>query len=149
VVAVRLPAEAVETGVRPDSFAEKLNATGGRALVIDDDDGVRAALTELLESLGFSVVAFDRATEATAYFAVHASEIDLVLLDLVLPDLNGRDALVALQEVDPTIRVLLISGFTADDEMREILERPTVEFLEKPFLLADLAEALTRLNGPR
>ncbi|MEX1311782.1 MAG: ATP-binding protein, partial [Candidatus Sulfomarinibacteraceae bacterium] len=148
-VAVRLPATGPETGVRADSFAEKLTAVGGRVILVDDEDDVRSALTDLLESLGFSVTGFERGRDATTYFAAHPSESDFVILDLVLPDISGREVLAELQETDPSVRVLLVSGYTADEEISRILESPTVEFLEKPFLLADLAEALTRLNGSR
>jgi len=148
-VTVRLPATAAASGVRAESFAENLASSGGRVLVVDDEDCVRSALTDLLETLGFSVIPFDRATAATAYYSEHVSEIDLVVLDLVLPDMNGREALAVLQSTDPSVRVLLVSGYTADEEIRGILESETIEFLEKPFLLADLAESLTRLTGSR
>ncbi len=57
--------------------------------------------------------------------------------------------LVMLREINPEIRVLLVSGYSAGDELRQVLESGTIEFLEKPFMLADLAESLTRLMGSR
>ena len=148
-VSVSLPLTAAPTGIRVDSFAENIAVGAGRVLVVDDEDGVRAALSDLLESLGWTVVAFGRASEATAYYEENWAELDLVVLDLVLPDMNGRDALAVLRKLNPEVRVLLVSGYTADDEIQELLRSDTIEFLEKPFLLADLAESLTRLTVSR
>lgn len=148
-VSVVLPCVAGSTQVRDDSVAERLAAGVGRVMVIDDEDGVRDALAGLLETLGFSVDAFGRALEGVAFYSENWQTIEVVLLDLVLPDMNGREALVALREINPDVRVLLVSGYTADDEIRRLVSSHTVEFLEKPFLLADLAESLTRLTGDR
>ena len=147
VVSISLPLSAAPTGVRVESFAEKIAAGVGRVLVVDDEDGVRSALTDLLESLGCSVVAFGLALEATEYFNENWAELDLVVLDLVLPDMSGREVLAVMRGVNPDVRVLLVSGYTADDEIRELVRSNTIEFLEKPFLLADLAESLTRLTS--
>ncbi len=149
VVSITLPLTAAPAGVKVESFAENTASGVGRVLVIDDEEGVRWALTDLLESLGCSVVAFGRAIEATEYFNENWADIDLVVLDLVLPDMHGREVLAAMREVSPDVRVLLVSGYTADDEIRELLRSDSIEFLEKPFLLADLAESLTRLTSSR
>jgi PAS domain S-box-containing protein len=149
VVSMTLPLTAVPTGIRTDSFAENIVASVGRVLVVDDEEGVRSALTDLLESLGCSVVAFGRALEATEYFNENWTDLDLVVLDLVLPDMNGCETLAVMREVNPDVRVLLVSGYTADDEIRELVSSNAIEFLEKPFLLADLAESLTRLTSLR
>ena len=149
VVSITLPLTAVPTGIRVESLAENIASGVGRVLVVDDEEGVRSALTDLLESLGCSVVAFGRAVEATEYFNENWADLDLVVLDLVLPDMNGCEALAVMREVNPNVRVLLVSGYTADDEIRDLVRSNTIEFLEKPFLLADLAESLTRLTSSR
>ncbi len=99
-----------------------------------------------------SVVRWSRSAgrgEATSTSRRTGADVDLVILDLVLPDMNGREALAVLREINPEVRVLLVSGYTADDELRQLLRSDAIEFLEKPFLLADLAESLTRLTGSR
>lgn len=125
------------------------SAGGGRALVIDDEDSVRGALTDLLETIGFAVEPADCAQTGIDRYRRQWREIDIVLLDLVLPDLDGRRVLAELRAINPDVRVLLISGFSADDEIRRIERAATVEFLEKPFLLADLTASLNRLLRQR
>ena len=148
-VTVALAASTAPAREMTDTLAERLALGVGRVMIIDDEDGVRAALSDLLESLGFTVVAFGRALEGTAFFEENWRSVDFVVLDLVLPDLSGRQALALLRSVNPDVRILLISGYTADDEIRSLVRSDTTEFLEKPFLLADLAESLTRLSGAR
>ncbi|HSN54801.1 MAG TPA: PAS domain S-box protein [Candidatus Sulfomarinibacteraceae bacterium] len=148
-VSIRLPVSRREATPKVDTLAEILAPGVGRALVVDDDEGVRTAICELLEALGFTVEAHDRGARAAADYAERWRDVDLVVLDLVLPDMTGREALEAIREVNPEARVLLVSGYTADDSIRELVHGGRVEFLEKPFLLADLAERLTRLMGSR
>jgi PAS domain S-box-containing protein len=148
-VSIRLPVSRREADPRADTLAEILAPGVGRAMVVDDDDGVRTAICDLLEALGFTVEAHDSGARAAADYAERWRDVDLVVLDLVLPDMTGREALEAIREVNPEARVLLVSGFTADDSIRELVHGGRVEFLEKPFLLADLAERLTRLMGSR
>lgn len=76
-------------------------------------------------------------------------ETDLVVLDLVLQDMTGREALSELRGIKPQVRVLPASGCSADEEIQQLLRSDHIEFLEKPFLLADLAECLMRLTKSR
>jgi len=148
-VSVHLPC--TDVGVRSAvvAMSERIAAELGTVLLIDDEDGVRSALTDLLESLGCSVAAFAKAADGTAYYRRHWRDVDLVVLDLVLQDMTGREALVELREINPEVRVLLASGYSADEEVQQLLHSDRVEFLEKPFLLADLAECLMRLTRSR
>lgn len=134
---------------KTDTLAEKVIGGSVRALIIDDEDGVREALVDLLDCLGCSAVGFDHAAAGIAYFGENWREIDVVLLDLVLPDVNGREALEELRKINPDVRVVLMSGFTADEGIVELQRDREIEFLEKPFLLADLTESLTRLSESR
>jgi PAS domain S-box-containing protein len=149
LVSMVLPLSAASTGTGVAGHAENVVAGLGRVLLVDDEEGVRSALTDLLQSLGYSVVAFGRALEAVAHFKENWAGFDLLVLDLVLPDMSGRETLAVMREVNPDVKVLLVSGYTADEEIQKLLHSGTVEFLEKPFLLADLAETLARLTGAR
>jgi len=148
-VSVFLPCTGESARPTVVAMAEKIAAGVGTVLLIDDEDGVRSALTDLLESLGWSVFAFAQAADGTAHYREHWREIDLVVLDLVLQDMTGREALAMLREINPEVRVILASGYSADEEIQQLLHNDSIEFLEKPFLLADLAESLTRLTRLR
>ncbi len=147
-VDVRLPTLTSESGpavaVLPP---RRVVGMGGRALVIDDEDAVREALCQLLESLGFKAAGFARGAEAVAHFGDHTGSYDVVVLDLILPDMNGRETLAALREIDPEVKILLVSGYAADEDVLSLIHSGGVDFLEKPFQLADLAESVTRLRG--
>ncbi len=127
---VVLPCSSDPTKLRVDTMAEKIALGVGTVVLIDDEDGVRSALTDLLESLGCLVVGFELAAAGASYYRENWRDVDLVILDLVLPDMTGREALEILREINPGVRVLLVSGYSADDELRQLLRSDAIEFLE-------------------
>ena len=144
-VTIRLPLSERAAPGRDDTASDVHLPVAGRALVVDDEEGVRTALCDLLDALGFTVEPFESAAAAVARYEACWREIDLVVLDLVLPDMTGDRALTAIRDINPEARVLLVSGYAADDAIRELQRDGATEFLEKPFLLADMAERLARL----
>jgi CheY-like chemotaxis protein len=146
-VSVRLPTLTADAAAVSAPTPRTVVGMGGRALVVDDEDGVREALRHLLESLGFQTTGFARGAEAVTHFSDRASSYDVVILDLVLPDMSGREILAAMREIDPGVKILLVSGYAADEDVLSLVRDGTVGFLEKPFQLADLAESVTRLRG--
>jgi two-component system, cell cycle sensor histidine kinase and response regulator CckA len=83
----------------------------GCILVVDDEAVVRATATELLRYLGYVVLHAEGGREALDIYRARGAEIDLVLLDLMMPDLDGRETLVELRALDPKVCVVLSSGF--------------------------------------
>jgi PAS domain S-box-containing protein len=108
-------------------------------LVVDDERALRQAIRLLLESEGHLVLEAANGAEALRIFRERGADIDLVLLDLMMPGMDGGETLAALRTIDPTIRVLLSSGFDAT----EILDRVRDEVagvLSKPFRASELIQ---------
>jgi PAS domain S-box-containing protein len=120
----------------------------GLILVVDDEPVVREMLSEMLRTLGYRVTACADGTEAVAVYREHAREVDLVILDMVMPGMGGRDTFHALRQIHPQVRALLSSGYTLNGEAQSILDEGVLAFVGKPYRLADLsravAEALAR-----
>lgn len=112
-----------------------------RVLVIDDDHLVRAMMARALDRHGFEVVTADGGRTAVTLFREQAQMIDLVLLDLTMPDLGGEETLVALREVDPGVRVVFSSG-AALGTHGEGLPPGCRGFVRKPCLPSELAATL-------
>ncbi len=112
-----------------------------RVLVIDDDRLVRAMMERALDRHGFEVVTADGGRSALAIFRVQAAAIDLVLLDLTMPDLGGEETFVALREIDPGVRVVFSSG-AALGTQGEGLPPGCRGFVRKPCLPSELAVVL-------
>jgi two-component system cell cycle sensor histidine kinase/response regulator CckA len=119
-------------------------------LVVDDERDALAATSMMLDHLGYRVTASRKPLAALAKFRERWREIDLVLLDLVLPELGGAALFAALRAIDPHARILLVTGYSADGVAQELLEQGAIGLLQKPFRLADLSREVTAaLARPR
>jgi PAS domain S-box-containing protein len=119
-------------------------------LVVDDDEFVRHALTRTLTGMGYSVVTAGSGREAIATYGLFGPSVDVVILDMVMPDLDGRECFRALRRLDPNIKAILCTGGPADGARQDILEEGMVGFIQKPYQAEQLATAIGRaLEGPR
>jgi CheY-like chemotaxis protein len=114
----------------------------GRILVVDDEPSVREVVDQILPPLGYQVAYATNGQEALAYYRDHPGEVDLVVLDLVMPVMNGTSCFRALQAVDPHVRAILMSGHGVDGVADDLLAEGLLGFLAKPFTPATLAQAI-------
>jgi PAS domain S-box-containing protein len=117
----------------------------GTVLVIDDEDLVRTTTVLALESLGYEARGEGDVLEALAHFKDHHQEIDVVLVDLVMPRLSGRQTAEALWAIDPGAAIVLVSGFSRHGDVEALLARGARGFLQKPLARKELAELLARI----
>ncbi len=118
-------------------------------LVVDDEPTIRHLGKTVLEQLGYRVLVAEGGEQALEIYARAQPRPGLVVLDLTMPRLSGRDTLERLRAIDPDVRVLLSSGYSADAAMLED-DESTVHFIGKPYLPADLAAAVrSALDQPR
>jgi two-component system cell cycle sensor histidine kinase/response regulator CckA len=96
----------------------------------------------MLASLGFTVLTAADGLEALDVYAQHADEIALVLVDLTMPRMNGADTLHGLRLLDPSVRVIISSGYTEHDIASRFAGKGPTGFLQKPYTLAQMAERL-------
>ncbi|MCX5674861.1 MAG: PAS domain S-box protein [Planctomycetota bacterium] len=111
-------------------------------LVVDDDEFVRHAVTRMLTGMGYSVVTASSGREAIATYGMFGPSVDVVILDMVMPDLDGRECFRALRRLDPNIKAILCTGGPADGAQRDILEEGMAGFIQKPYRAEQLAAAI-------
>ena len=111
-------------------------------LVVDDEAPVRIAIGETLRSLGYRVFEADGGVSACALFRQHLREIDVVLLDLAMPDMNGEQTLRELKQLRSDIRVILLTGYAEDEFRLRFVNGDLAGFLSKPFAREELLQAL-------
>ncbi|MFO0750481.1 MAG: response regulator [Myxococcota bacterium] len=116
----------------------------GHILLVDDDDSVRMVAKRMLTELGCTVSTAVDGLEAVEFFTTHRRDIDLVILDMQMPNLDGRGTFRELRKIDPRVRVLLVSGYAAKEEAERCLAEGALDFLPKPFKLEDLSRAIVR-----
>ena len=97
--------------------------------------------------MGYRVLVARDGKEGVEVYKKHQDEIDIVVLDIVMPRMGGREAYDLLKEINPDIKVLLASGFTIDGEAAEILERGCDRFIQKPFKMKQLSQAIREVLG--
>jgi two-component system, OmpR family, response regulator len=134
---------ATAPGPGPD---DQPNAAGGPAiLLVEDNEEIRMLLSDTLTLRGYVVVEAQDGRDALLRY--EQTRASLVLLDLHLPDMSGWDVLAALRQVDPRIRVLILSGSSTEDLTQKIKESGADGFVPKPFeppvLLAKVKSLLT------
>ena len=118
--------------------SRKAKQTGtGRILVIEDEEFVRRVMFRMLTGLGYDVYCSPDVRAGIEHFHEHHGSIDLVIVDLVMPGMNGMECLQALRSVDPKVRVVLSSGY-GNGEIKG------VEFLPKPYQPEQLAGVVRR-----
>jgi PAS domain S-box-containing protein len=108
-------------------------------LLVEDDSAVRELVERVLRSRGYSVLAAQHGGDALQLASDPAKEMDLVLTDIVMPAMSGRELVEALQNLRPTVRVLYMSGYTNDEILRRGLHDPNTSFIQKPFTAENLA----------
>ncbi len=140
---IYLPAMTVGEVSSENQVAVAREQRSGVVLVVDDDTAVRRATTVLVKQLGFDVVEAASGREALAVYYVRSSEITMVLLDMVMPEMTGSETFDQLRAINPQVRVLLCSGYD-DGQAQPLLDKHNVEFLQKPYTLDRLSAAVDR-----
>jgi PAS domain S-box-containing protein len=109
-------------------------------LVVEDEPSLRALVAQMLESKGYTVVAAETAEDALDL--AQSELVDLVLTDLVMPRISGRELASRVRETRPSVRVLFMSGYADDAVVRHGTLEPGSAFIEKPFSANDLARSV-------
>ncbi len=107
-------------------------------LIADDDEQIRALVWEILASEGFRVMPARNGHEAVEILHQHSQGIDVLIADVVMPRVGGRELAIECARIAPHVRVLFASGYGGNDDFRA--EFPDAEVLEKPFRPAQLIE---------
>ena len=138
---VYLPASdnAVE---RKASAPRELRRGHETILLVDDEDITIDVGEELLVELGYRVLTARNGHDALAAYRANAEKIDLVILDMIMPDMGGGRTYDELKKINPEIKVLLSSGYSISGEASEILSRGCNDFIQKPFNMKQLSEKM-------
>ena len=127
---------------RPASVAPPAPPHPGTILVVDDEESVRTVTAEVLRAFDYRVFTADGGREAERVYRAHMGEIDIVLLDLTMPEMNGEETLRALQAVHPEVKVVLMTGYTEDEVRLRFVRGALSGFLTKPFVRDELITAV-------
>ncbi len=145
MAAVETP-QTTATGCEDAVPAAPATPTTRTVLVVDDEHFVRTVAREILEAEGMVTFGAGDGLEALAVFALHRHDIDLVLLDMTMPGLDGAETLKRLRQMEPGIRVVITSGQQPGSSVEQVAG-PAAVFLRKPYRPRQLLETLDRVLG--
>jgi CheY-like chemotaxis protein len=117
----------------------------GTVLLVDDEEHVRTVCQQMLAALGYDVITAADGREALDIYRKRGGSIDLVLLDMTMPHLDGAETFRELRLLDPEARVVVASGFS-EHEVTPQFEKGLAGFIHKPFTMKGLREALSRIQ---
>ena len=138
-----LPAS--DKNVHADGAAE-LQPTGGTEtiLLVDDEEVVTEVTGMLLAELGYRVITAGGGREALDIYNQKHAEIDLVIIDMIMPGMSGSDTFDGLKGINPSIRAILSSGYSLNGKAQAIMDKGVRVFLQKPYRLQSLARAIRK-----
>ena len=148
---VYLPLEEEAVAVTETPQAVPIHGTG-RILLVDDEEVVREMAGEMLRALGYEVVTAVNGKEAVDAYRDLGSQIDLVIIDMIMPEMGGRECFRQIKELDPNVRAVLSTGHGLDKRAQQIMDEGVQGFVQKPYLMGQLAqvvgEAIASSGGP-
>jgi len=145
-LSIYLPvAEAAKSEV--EQGQEVSSAAGGteNILMVDDEPLIRDLAKRILERAGYSVIAACSGREAIEIYAQHKSDIALVILDLIMPEMGGKQCLEELVTINPQVKALIASGFAVTGDTKSFLDSEAKGTVSKPFNMRELLSAVRRV----
>ncbi len=126
----------------PTEMPKVPHGAGRLILVVDDEMSVRSVLQASLESFDYQVLVASDGIEAIALYAQHKSKVAVILLDLIMPDMDGLTTIRALRKMNPNVRIAAMSGLAARQLVEEATDNGVNQFLSKPFTINELLQVL-------
>ncbi|TFH55413.1 MAG: PAS domain S-box protein [Candidatus Zixiibacteriota bacterium] len=145
------PVTAEETKQAAPSEGRLKLTSEERLLLVEDEEVVRNLAVKILTNAGYRVTACANGPEALALYRDRVAEFDLILLDMMMPNMSGKDVFAAMKQINPQVCALLMSGYS-DSNLQEALDQGVKGFIPKPFrskqLLQKIREALDTTTSP-
>ena len=145
VFTIYLPASAKEVLIDEEGSPAMLIKGTGTILLIDDEKMILDVGLELLEELGYTVLSVMSGQEAIDVFQKDQDNIDLVIMDMIMPGMGGGETFDRLKEINPEVKVLLSSGYSINGQATKIIRRGCDGFIQKPFNMNQLAEKIQKI----
>lgn len=141
IISVYLPLSPLEKD--DESFIRqnrKLVNGEGHILVIDDEEVLRVLSQSILKECGYIVTVAEDGFKGVDLYRKNNDGIDLIILDMSMPGISGKETFIELKQINPEVKILLASGFIKDDRIQDLLNLGLEDFIQKPFDFIELSE---------
>jgi DNA-binding NtrC family response regulator len=116
-------------------------------LLVDDETMVLNVASDMMRTMGYTVITASDGSTAVNLYRENHQRIDLVMLDMVMPDMSGSDVFDEIKKINPQAKVLLSSGYSLNGQASRIMERGCDGFIQKPFTLDEISTLLRQILG--
>ena len=138
---IRIPKE------EPELKQKEIQSGEGTILLVDDEEMILTVAQKMLEKLGYQVLTARSGQEAIDLYEKKGEEIDLVILDMIMPGMGGGKTFDRLKKIDRNVKILLSSGYSINGQAHEILNRGCRGFIQKPFDLEEFSLKVREVLG--
>jgi len=114
-------------------------------LLVDDEEKIRSVCRENLKLLGYTVITAESGSRALEIYREKGSRIDVVVLDMIMPEMSGKETYRRLKQIDPDCRILIASGYTLKEDIAEFPRSANDAFIQKPFKIEELSMMIQKL----
>ncbi|PLX48898.1 MAG: hybrid sensor histidine kinase/response regulator [Desulfobacteraceae bacterium] len=144
VFSIYIPAS--EAPIQKDPIVSERIVEGDETiLLVDDEEMIIDVGGQLLEKLGYTILEAGGGKEAIQIYQENKDNIDMIILDMIMPDMEGSEVYDKIKKIDPEVKVLLSSGYSIDGQATEILKRGCNGFIQKPFNLKSLSNKIREI----
>lgn len=144
-----MPIYEVEKAAFVETEQEKKEKLRPTLLVVDDEYNIRSMMKEIMEMYGFKVLTAGNGQEGVDIYKKHQNEIDLVILDMLMPVMDGRAAFNEIIRENPKQKVFIISGYSQKEDLEDILEKGAIGYMRKPFKVGEIVNKVKEIMNIR
>lgn len=128
-----------------DTNPKEFSSDFKKVLVIDDERNIRELIEEILSESGYQVVTAKNGQEGIDIFIKERGQFDLAILDIIMPELDGKACFFEIKKVNPHIKVLLTSGFSKSNVKDELIKQGADAYISKPFNIDAFLKIVQRI----
>ncbi len=141
--------EETDNTITTPALTSETTSNTGRILVVDDEKLILELAGSILKARGHEAILCADGYTAIDLYQKESEQIDLVILDMMMPNINGVETFAALRAINPSARILLSSGYSKDGQAQSLLDAGAVDFIQKPFTISQLTQKVSQaLNHP-
>ncbi len=119
----------------------------GMILVVDDEYVIRTTTSAILNKLGYTVILAENGSKAIELYSKHQNSLDLVILDMLMPKMDGRECFHKLRKINPNVNIVVCSGFSKNTDIQELKRNGLAGFIHKPFNGSELSRVVAECMG--
>jgi CheY-like chemotaxis protein len=142
---ILLPTTEPIPALLPTPLPTRPPSGNGNVLVVDDHPVVRQVTAKMLAALGYKVTTAHDGVEALEYYTAHADDIDLVILDMVMPRMGARECFRQLKTINSNVRAILSTGYVKNNAVHEIMVDGMAAFIQKPYELSQIGTLVEKV----